>query len=166
MRTITLTIGLLGLILLSSCDRENVTAPVSDLALAGNSGCSTVKFTTVLTPTGPVSFSGVLTGDLEGTVDQVFDEFGSFTGVTIQVAADATWHITGGIIPELIGETFVTRLTNRNVFLPGTSLTKNIGSLRAQSGVERANLTYIGQTQLTTSETTLNFVGVICTHPR
>jgi hypothetical protein len=163
MRSLTLTLGLLGLALLSGCtDREDPTAPGS-ASLAGTSACRTVKFSTVLTAIDPVTFTGVVTGDLEGTVDLVFDEFSSFRGVTNRVAADATWHITGGTIPELIGETFVTRLTNRNVLLPGTSLVKNIGSLRALSGVQKADLTYVGETSLETGESVLNFVGVICT---
>jgi hypothetical protein len=163
MRPLTLTLGLLGLALLSGCtDRENPTAPAAE-SLAANSVCRVVKFSTALTAIDPVTFTGVVTGDLEGTVDIAFDEFSSFRGVTNRVAADATWHITGGAIPELIGETFVTRLTNRNVFLPGTSLVQNIGSLRALSGVEKANLTYVGQTSLETGESVLDFVGVICT---
>lgn len=163
MRMLTLTAGLLGAILLSGCDRENLTAPASDLAAAGNSGCHTVKFTTALTAATEIEIVGVVTGDITGTVHMLFDEFHGFTGVTNHVAANATWEITGGTIPELIGETFVTRVSNRNVLLPGTSLAQNIGSLRALSGVEKANLTYIGQTSLETGETVLNFVGVICT---
>jgi hypothetical protein len=92
----------------------------------------------------------------------VFDEFHPLRGVTNRVAADATWQITGGIVPELIGETFVTRLTNRNVRVAGSTRIQNIGSLRAISGVEKANLTYLGQTSLETGETILDFVGVVC----
>jgi hypothetical protein len=166
MKPLLLNIGFLGLVSVVGCsDQASPTAPASELASAGST-CYAVKFTTPLTSLSEVAFTGTLTGDLQGTVDMVFDEFHSFTGVTIRVAADATWHITGGIIPELVGETFVTRLTNRNILLPGTSLAKNIGSLRVISGVEKANLTYTGQTILDTDpqQTVLNFVGVICTN--
>jgi hypothetical protein len=166
MKSLLLNIGFLGLTLVVGCsDQTSPAVPESELALAG-SGCYTVKFSTPLTPVSDIVFTGILTGELQGTVELVFDEFHSLTGVTNQVAADATWHITGGVIPELIGETFVTRLTNRNIRLPGTSLVKNLGSLRVISGVEKANLTYTGQTTLDTDpqQTILNFVGVICTN--
>jgi hypothetical protein len=165
MKVLTLNIGLLGLIAVLGCsDQTSPAAAASDLAVADGAACYSVKFTTDLTPVTDVDITGTVTGDLQGTVDMSFDEFSSFRGVTNRVAADAVWHITGGIIPELVGETFVTRLTNRNVLLPGTSLVKNIGSLRVISGVEKANVTYTGQTALDTDpqETILNFVGVIC----
>ena len=101
-------------------------------ASATKTACHTVTFVTDLTPSGDVSFSGTVTGDLQGSVEVVFDEFHPFTGVTRVVAADATWTITGG---ELAGTTFVTRLTNRNVFIPNSSTVKNIGSLRESSGI-------------------------------
>jgi hypothetical protein len=164
MRTLTLTVGLLGFILLSGCDREKLTAPASDLAEGGNSGCYSVKFTTLFTAVSDFVYTGTLIGDLQGTADLVADEVHPFRGVTILIGADVTWHITGGVIPELTGQTFVTRLMNRNIFLPGTSLVKNVGSTRAISGVQKANLTYIGQTPLDTDpqQATLDFVGVIC----
>lgn len=162
MRLLMLGTGLLGLISVIGCSDQ--TSPTGAELASASSGCYTVKFSTALTPITDIVYTGTVTGDLQGTVDLVFDEFHSFTGVTNQVAADATWHITGGVIPELVGETFVTRLTNRNILFPGTSLVQNIGSLRAISGVEKANVTYTGHTSLDTNpqETTLNFVGVIC----
>jgi hypothetical protein len=163
----TLTTGaLFSLLLLLGCDSAKTTSPGSSLAVAGESGCYVVKFTAELAVTSddPFFASGTVTGDLQGTVDMVFNEFDAFHGITIRVAADANWHITGGIIPELVGQTFVTRLTNRNLLLP-TSIVQNVGSLRAISGVEKANVTYIGQTILTEDSQlpTLNFVGTICT---
>ena len=58
--------------------------------------------------------------------------------------------------------TFVTRLTNRNVFIPNSSTVKNIGSLRESSGIGKVNVTYTGETSLETSATHLEFSGVIC----
>lgn len=165
MRTLTLTAGLLGLVLLTGCDRENLTAPGSELAAGSNSGCYTVKYTAVFTALSDFVYTATFTGDLEGTADLVADEVGPFTGVTLAVGADITWYITGGIIPELTGQTFVTRDSHRNIFLPGTSLVKNLGSLRAISGVQTANVTYIGETPLGADpqRAYLDFVGVICT---
>lgn len=161
MRTLTLTAGLLGAILLSACGRENLTAPVSDLAI-GNSGCYAVKFNMLLTNPDEIEFTGVFTGDITGTVHLLFDEFHGFTGVTNTVAANATWQITGGTIPELIGESFETRLTNRNILLPGTDLVKNLGSLRELGGVTKVNVTYVGETSFSTLQIRLDFTGVIC----
>jgi hypothetical protein len=163
MKSLMLGVGLLGLISALGCsDRTSPTAPASELAGVGSSGCYTVKFTTILTAIGETEFTGVVTGDITGTVHQVFDEFHGFTGVTNIVAADATWEITGGTIPELIGQTFETRLTNRNILLPGTSLVKNLGSLRAIGGATKVNVTYVGETPLSTLQTRLDFTGVIC----
>jgi hypothetical protein len=115
-----------------------------------------------LTPVDGLQFVGVLTGDLQGTASAAFDEIGPLTGVTRQVAGNLTFHITGGVVPELIGETFTTRIENRNVVPPGQTLVKNVGSLRAISGVNKANLTYVGQTSVDPFETRLEFTGVVC----
>ena len=166
MRPLPLTLGCLGLVLLTGCsDQTGPAAPGSELAAGGSSGCYTVKYTAVFTAISGLAFTGTFTGDLEGTADMLFDEIGPFTGATLRVGADINWHITGGTIPELIGETFVTRLLNRNIFLPGTSLVQNVGSLRAISGVQTANVTYTGETPLGADpqQAFLNFVGVICT---
>ena len=159
---------LLPVVLLASCtDSGDVTAPsdkagAPQFAVAGNSGCYTVKFTTLFTQSDQLHVSGVVSGDLEGTAFVEATDIGRFTGVTLTVGGTIDWSITGGIIPELIGETFLTRLENRNIFLPGTSLVQNVGSLRSISGVEKANLTYIGETSLETNEARFEFNGVIC----
>jgi hypothetical protein len=167
MKSLMVNIGLLGLVSVLGCgDQTSPTAPGSELAAAASSDCHSVKFTTLFTAVSDFVYTGTVTGDLQGTADLVADEVHSFHGITLLVGADVTWHITGGIIPELTGETFVTRLTQHNIFLPGTSLVKNIGSLRAISGVERANVTFSGLTILGTDpqQAKIDFVGVICTN--
>jgi len=156
--------ALIACALIAGCtDQAALTDPAEpQFATAGNSGCYTVKFTTIFTPIDVFNLSGQLTGDLEGTADAAFDEVGRFTGVTLPTAGNIAWNITGGIVSELIGETFHTRIENRNVFLPGTSLVKNVGSLRATDGVEEASLTYVGETSLLTSESRLDFKGLRC----
>jgi hypothetical protein len=149
------------LLILGCSDQSGLTAPTPELAVGGSSGCYTVKFTTRLTHVSGIVFTGPVAGDLQGTVDVVFNEFHPGTGATNLVAADATWHITGGIVRELIGRSFVTRFTNRNVAQPGP-VTKNIGSLDVISGVKKANVHYVGETSNFTGEPTLHFIGVIC----
>src|SRR5690606_9962906 len=86
-----------------------------EMAVAGASGCYTVKVTHTLTSTGvPRQFAGDITGDLQGVAQIGFTEINAFTGVTNTSSGNATWVITGGIIPELIGSVFVTRFDNRN----------------------------------------------------
>jgi hypothetical protein len=163
MKRLTASIAACSLLLLTACNNQtSITDQGSWQPAVGSSGCHPVKFTTVLTALSETEFTGTVTGDITGTVHLVFDEFHGFTGVTNVVAGNATWQITGGTIPELIGETFETRLTNRNILLPGTSLVKNLGSLRALSGVAKANVTYVGETPLSTLQTRLDFTGVIC----
>ena len=149
-------------VVLSGCsDRPAVlTQPLrAQFSVAGASGCYTVALTTVISD---VTFAGSITGDLEGTIHVVFDQVSPFTGVTNTSAANVTWTISGGIIPELVGKTFTTRLENRNVLMPGSGVAKNIGTLRAISGVATANLNYTGETPLPPVETRLNYHGVIC----
>jgi hypothetical protein len=72
------------------------------------------------------------------------------------------------VIPELIGESFVTEIDNRNLNqVPPTLLATTAGTHRVVSGVERANLTYIGQAEAVSLdpfafETLLHHRGVIC----
>jgi hypothetical protein len=164
MKDLTRMAVLAASLLLPGCaDQSAITEPLAPKSVvAGNSGCHTVKFAAFLTPIDGLHYTGQLSGDLVGTADVLFDEIGPFTGATLHVAANAAWTITGGHVPELIGETFLTRMENRNIFLPGTALAKNVGSLRVISGVEKANLTYTGQTSLITGEVHLDFNGVIC----
>jgi hypothetical protein len=77
------------------------------------SGCATPKFTVVLVPTSGLSFNGVLSGDLEGTVTLLFDP-GSFkfAGVTFANSGTAHWEISGGVLPGL--GAFYTEFNNRN----------------------------------------------------
>jgi hypothetical protein len=156
--------ALVACILLPGCaDQSAITEPLAPKSVvAGNSGCNTVRFAAFLTPVDGLHYTGQLTGDLVGTADVLFDEIGPFTGATIHVAANATWSISGGSVPELIGQEFLTRLENRNIFLPGTDRAMNVGSLRAIAGVAKSNVTYVGETSLTTGEANLEFNGVIC----
>jgi hypothetical protein len=136
-------------------------------AVAGASGCYTIKATVIVSQTGPTSFSGVITGDLEGTVEsEVLGFTWPPTGVTNTSTFRFHWSISGGTVPALIGQTFTTHSENRNLlyFLvsPEKTMVRNVGSHRAVAGVSKANLTYVAQTSLESGETRFDHHGVIC----
>lgn len=150
---------------LVACEQTETTSPnaaASQFGVAGKSGCYTVKVSVTAVPVGPVTVAGTLAGDLEGTIEFVFDVITPFTGVTNTAEANTAWHITGGIASELIGQTFHTRLKNRNILPPGETFATNVGSHRAIDGVEKANITYIGETSIVTGVTRLEHNGVLC----
>jgi hypothetical protein len=73
------------------------------------------------------------------------------------------------VIPELHGQTFVTEVRNRNLNqIPlGTPLGMAVGKHRVVSGIDRANLTYIGHAHVVSLEpfvfeNLLRHNGVIC----
>jgi hypothetical protein len=160
-------VAVLGVcIILAGCGGQN---PVNDrgesrFLVAGTSGCYAVMFTMMLEGCVVLHCAGVVTGDLEGTVMADFDTVGRFVGVTIPTAANLTIAITGGNVAELIGETITVRLDNRNIFPPGQPLITNVGSIRAISGVKKANLTYLGHTDTSVDpiHTRLEVQGILC----
>lgn len=136
-----------------------------DAVQAGASGCYTVKFNVAASPIAPGILEGVVTGDLQGTVQMQFD-LGSveFAGVTQSNSGTAHWVITAGDIP---GITFDTTFENRNLVIdrPGSPATlfENHGRHRAIGGVAVANLTYHGTfTLVPTAITDHDYLGVIC----
>jgi hypothetical protein len=142
----------------------------------GGPGCYGIGFDLlfrgmVVDPALPPVFEGELVaGDLEGTVDIVLTGATAPTGQTNTATFVFTWHITNGVVPELVGESFVTEIRNRNLnAVPPTKtpLGMAVGTHRVMSGVHRANLTYIGQAQVASLEpfvfeNLLRHNGVIC----
>jgi hypothetical protein len=153
--------------LVVGCDEQS--APTEgitpSLGEAGNSGCYTVEFTDHI---DNASGSSHLTGDLVGSTVTSVDpsEFFAFlTGyVYHQQGIVRTYEITGGLIPELVGQSFTTDLTFKNVFPPDNdpSVTSAIGTEREREGVDKANLTLHGRTSLVTLLSELDYRGVIC----
>jgi hypothetical protein len=145
-----------------------VSDPTAPAFGSGNdSGCYAVKFNVDITPITGNTLSGVVTGDLEGTADiTLLGASWPPTGATNTSTFDFRWHITGGVIPALVGSTFDTRSENRNILHfrlpPGRPFAQNVGSHRAVAGVSKANLTYTGETPIATFQTTLDHRGVIC----
>ena len=144
------------------------------LGPAGNSGCYTVDFAVDYPVTGfvpPFTWEGVVSGDLEGAAVMVFDldSPDHSTRFTNAASATITWDLSGGMIPELVGRTFQTRMRTLNVFPNDKDplIARNNGRDRALTGVSKVNLTWHGTTDFTqfppSPPTTLRFYnGVIC----
>jgi hypothetical protein len=167
MKCRTLIAGLVSCAFVIGCDEQN--APTETLApdfvVAGSSGCYTVKFTDDLVAAAPTVLLGQLGGDLEGTTQWVADA-GSikFAGNTMHVKGIVTYNITGGIVPELVDESFTATGDWVNVWAPpGEPTVNNEGTLRALDGVAKANVTFHGHTVLASATSFLKFQGVICT---
>jgi hypothetical protein len=155
-------------VLAAACDATQPTAstPGADgelvAAEAASSGtkCHGVRFDMLferfeedIPPLPALDFAQgtLVAGDLEGTVDIDLLDATFPTGDTNTATFRFRWNIDGGVIPELIGESFVTIVENRNLF--GVPRRANdppdfgatVGTHRAESGVRRANLSYIGE---------------------
>ena len=141
---------------------DPVAPMVPNLAVGGASGCYTIDVVQTFTPTGPTTFAGSISGDLEGSVTQEFDTVNPLHGTTNTSSGIFTWTITGGIVPELIGKTFTTRIYNRNIFFPDRSLIIHVGTSREIAGVEKVNFNHQGRTHLPASQIVIDFGGVIC----
>jgi hypothetical protein len=136
----------------------------SDLADA-SSACRAVAFHVVAVPSGPATFTGAVTGDLDGTVTVTFVGAPNVTGNTLVAPATASWTITGGVVPAPLA--FVTEFDNRNMtsVRPGSppTIIETLGAHRAVSGVGLANLHYDGVVTVGPSVVVnLDFRGVIC----
>ena len=159
----------LGVALLSSCGSQESSAVAPDFAVAGHSGCYTVQFrvlATLASSIEPVTFSGEVTGDIEGAVIIEFDGSSiTYAGATNSNSGTATWTITGGVVQAPLA--FTTAFENRNLFVdrPGSPATlfENLGRHRAASGVEMASLTYQGTFTLVPAPLADHtYRGVIC----
>jgi hypothetical protein len=165
-----------AVVLMAACDSTQTTAPTPVLApelamtpsLTAEPGCYGVQFDLLFH--GP-DFAGELVGgDLEGWVDIELLGFTDPTGRTNTATFRFTWNITGGVIAELIGQSFVTDIDNRNLnqIPPPTNTGTAVGTHRVVSGVERANLTYTpGEAEIVSLdpfafENLLHHRGVIC----
>lgn len=96
---------LTGVALTINCSGD-VPTSIDDLTpsfdVAGGSECYTV-LGTISEAGEPPIFSGIITGDLQGTT--VVELLGSFaTGPVNHNELAFTYRITGGIVPDLIGE--------------------------------------------------------------
>lgn len=133
----------------------------------GASGCFTVQFNVAGAWKGiPWTYNDLdVTGDLEGLMTMAFDPASvkEPPGANFSNGGTSYWSITGGVIPGL--GTFETTFDNMNV-LPPPKWTAGVmeprGTMRAFSGVEKANLTYKGTGKFPEAVIDLDFQGVIC----
>ncbi len=159
---------LVPLLFVACTDSQPVAPDVEvtpDLGVAGNSGCYTVKFYVEVSGAPPF-FSGAATGDIEATVEVLFDDAASvFHGVVLRSEGVVTWHVSGGIIQELEGETFRTSTRSNLLTRPDNDplIWEIVGTDRALDGVTKANLTYRGTfVAAPPFDTDLDYQGVIC----
>lgn len=162
----------------AACDAVAPTAaPTGDVALSPDqaqaqaSACHGVRFDMWFSPhdleADPPEYTATFSGDLEGTADILLLGPGTpFTGVTNTAIFQFIWNVTGGVVPELIGESFVTHADNRNLVF-AHRFPRVAGTHRVESGVSRANLTYQGEVIEVTwdpfwFQTLLHHNGVIC----
>jgi hypothetical protein len=167
-RTARLSLSLIIFMLPACAFEESLNpAPLPGVAsLNVTSGCFAVNARLLGAPSGPWSFAGILTGDLEGTLTIDFDP-GSlrFAGVTIKNGGTAHWAITGGVLPAPV--TFETAFENKNLAVdrPGSPalVFENIGKHRDVSGVAEANLHYQGSFAVVPAlQVDHRYQGVIC----
>jgi hypothetical protein len=164
-----LRLALLPLVL-AACTEQEPAAPDlatgPELAVAGQSGCYTVEFETHMSGIPP-SYTGVVSGDIEGTIDASID-LTTFIqhGMSVHFDAYSTYTITGGIIPELvgrlvqtIGQIVQTQPPDNEPFIQRVNFTD-----RPVSGVAKWNMTGHGTNDNHELSIKLDFVhqGVIC----
>jgi len=153
------------------CNSEptNIAQDTANFGVAGNSGCYTVNITSHAMGVFP-SFFGTTAGDIEATINTAFDAGASVAhGVVIGNEGRTTWNVTGGIIPELIGEVFETESkSNLTILQPDNDpfVFRLNGAGQASSGVSKANLTFHGSFDLgdfvPPFDVDLVWHGVIC----
>jgi hypothetical protein len=160
-----LLFAVFGLLLGCAADAPSdldVFAP--NFAEAGNSGCHTVSGEIAQTGLAP-SFSGTITGDIEGDVSTQLDLASSDAAGQVRFStAEQTWEVTGGTVPELIGRTVRLTLETEIVFaLPPVG--RNNTRATVVDGAEMGILTYHGTLNASPPppfSTHVEYRGVIC----
>lgn len=146
----------------TSADATGLQTP--DPAASMAHSCRSVQFTSHQEGQFP-AFSGTFSGDLIGTVDVSLGFDVKFGGVTVHNPSSATWVVTGGTIPELIGKTLLTEADAVLSFAPGQGATGLLdGRERIVDGADRGNLTFHGtfDTSVFPLAVDLKYSGVIC----
>ena len=131
------------------------------------SGCYSVRATWTASPSGPTTFTGSLTGDLEGTMTSDFDQNSlKFAGSTLAVSFTNYWTITGGVLPASVSFVTASEGLNHLMDRPGSpaSFFESTGQHRAISGVAKANLSGSNKVDFSLAVPVLvgTLHGVIC----
>lgn len=133
-------------VLVVGCSRDAPTGldePVLNFAAGGSSGCYTVSGDIAQSGRFP-SFSGTISGDIEGSVATQLDPASARAAGTVRFnSGEQTWHVTGGNVPDLIGRTVRLALESEIVFAQ-PPLGRNNTRARVIDGAEAGNLTYHG----------------------
>jgi len=170
MRKLFCALAFIGFLTLGcNADPTSVDRDTPTFGVAGNSGCYTVNINSHEIGVFP-SFSGTTTGDIEATISTAFDVGASVShGVVIGNEGMTTWNVTGGIIPELIGQVFDTETKSNLTLLQPDSdpfVFGINGAAKAGSGVTKANVTFHGTFDLgdfaPPFDVDLVWRGVIC----
>jgi hypothetical protein len=170
MRRLFFALVFVGVLALGcTSDPTSVAGGTPAFGAAGNSGCYAVNITSHAAGVFP-AFSGTTTGDVEATISTAFDAGASVShGVVIGNEGTTTWSVTGGIIPELVGQVFETETkSNLTILQPDNDpfVFAINGAARARSGVAKANLTFHGSFDLgdfvPPFDVDLVWHGVIC----
>ena len=135
-----------------------------NFAESGNSGCYTVSGTITQTGLAP-SFSGTISGDIEGDVATQLDLTSSRAAGQVRFStADQNWEVTGGTVPELIGRTVRLTLETEIVFAQ-PPVARNNTRATVVGGAEMGILTYHGTLNASPPPpfaTHVEYRGVIC----
>jgi hypothetical protein len=160
-----LLIPLLLVSLAFGCDSDLPTAadaPSPEFAVAGNSGCYTVQGTISETGVFP-NFSGTIDGDLVGTSTSLLSLDVKVAGRVFLNPGERTLVISGGIIPELVGETVHVTFQGLSIVNAPPLVTINERS-RVDEGAAKGNLTAHGTLDWNVFpwEVDVDYNGVIC----
>jgi hypothetical protein len=145
------------------CNGDTPTdVPAPDFAVAGNSGCYTVKGTFSETGFFP-DFSGAMDGDLVGTSATTLGLDFWQTGTVIHNPGERTIEVTGGIAPELVGRTIHLKFQGLSVFNAPPLVTINSRE-RVDEGAAKFNLTVHGTLDQTVFpwELAFDYNGIVC----
>lgn len=133
-----------------------------DFAVAGNSGCYTVRGTISETGFFP-NFAGVIDGDLVGTSSTLLSFDVGLAGAVIFNPGERTLEITGGIIPELVGKTVHETFEGMTIANAPPLLSINERT-RIDDGARKGNITTHGTLNWNVFpwEVVVEYRGVIC----
>jgi len=124
-----------------------------------------VDYTLVFPPTLPFTWEGVVSGDLVGTAVLVYDlENPVVIGTSnVIVVGTVSWDITGGVIPDLVGRQFQTRVRFLAVSTPDNEpAALNQSHEKALAGIRHADFTAHGGADGFPPVSRLDYQGVIC----
>lgn len=144
MKHTTLPLLLVGLV--AGCNEDSPNDPYlvsPSFATAGSSGCYTVSGEIAQTGVSP-SFSGTISGDIEGDVATQLDPAGAGSAGQVRFSRGLqTWEVTGGNVPELVGRTVRLTVETEIVFAQ-PPVGRNNTRARVIEGAGSGNLTYHG----------------------